>query len=96
MPLVPAEAIVLLPPEANTRLKVFAHLGFADLQAAHADLELFVYAWKVDPGNPFCVVLGIPKETIRERGWPLIVDPAKRWVMARPISNDELRGSNNP
>ena len=92
---VPREAIVLLPPEANTRLKVFALVGFEALQAAHPGLELFVMAWKVDPANPFCVAFGIPREVIQEKGWPLIVDPEKRWVLVRPLSDNELRGSDN-
>ena len=91
MAIVPREAIVLLPPEANSRLKVFAHVGFEALQAAHPALELFVVAWKVDPANPFCVVFGIPKETIQDQGWPLIVDRAKRWVLVRRAATEEPR-----
>ena len=92
---VPREAIVLLPPEANSRLKVFAYIGFEALQAANPGLELFVFAWKADPENPFCVVFGVPQEKIQDKGWPLIVDPAKRWVMARPIPDEELRSTDS-
>lgn len=95
MAIVPREAIVLLPPEANSRVKVFEHVGFEALRAANPHLELFVMAWKLDPQNPCCVVFGIPVGVIQEKGWPLIVDPAKRWVLVRPIPDDELRRSDN-
>lgn len=95
MPTVPLEAIVLLPPEVNTRLKVFAFVGFEDLQAAHPQLELFVAVWKVDPANPYAVVFGLPKAVIAERGWPVWVDPEKRWVMVRPIPAEELAARDN-
>lgn len=95
MPIVPREAIVLLPPEVNTRLKVLAFVGLEDLQAAHPELELFVAAWKVDPANPFAVVFGLPKAVIDERGWPVWIDPAKRWVMVRPIPAEELAARDN-
>ena len=95
MAFVPREAIVLLPSEANSRLKVFEHVGFEALQAAHPQLELFVMAWKVDPENPFCVVFGIPKDAIPEKGWPLIVDPAKRWALVRKFDRDGLGSADN-
>lgn len=82
---VPPEAIVLLPPEADTRRKVLEHVGFEALQAEHPALELFVIAWKHLPENPFAVVFGLPKDVvhIQGRGLPLYVDPRTRFVVVR-------------
>ena len=87
---VPLEAIALLPPEADTRRKVFEYLGFEALQAAHPALDLFVVAWKTDPTNPFAVVFGLPKDVvhIQGKGLPLIVDPRTRWAVVRSPDSD--------
>lgn len=83
------DAVILLPPEVDTRRKVFDFIAFEERQARQPHLELFVMAWKVDPGNPFALVLGLPKDVvhIQGAGLPIYIDPHTRWCVIRSAAD---------
>lgn len=84
------EAIIPLPIGVATRKALMEYIGFEGIAAAHPDHELFVVAWKILADNPFAIVFRIPKSLIAERGWPVHIDPVKRWCVVVPDVVAEL------
>jgi hypothetical protein len=81
--------IHLLPPGANSAAAVRAAVRFEQLVVDHRFHEIIVLWYRVDPSNPFAVVLRVPKRRIQEAGWPLQVDPDVRVVEIKPAVNDK-------
>lgn len=88
--LVPSEAIVPIPPELRTRMSLMEALAIDELREAYPDHEFFVVVWKTFPDNPFAVVFRVAKARIAERGWPIQIDPEKRWCVVIPDAAAEL------
>lgn len=80
MTLVDPTAIVPLPPEVTTRAMLFEYLAFEELQRVHPEYELFVFASRQIPGNPFAIVFKMHHDTVAAKGWPPFVCPVKRWA----------------
>ncbi len=88
--LVPPEAIVPIPPGLRTRTALMEALAIDELREAYPNHEFFVVVWKTLPDNPFAVVFRVTKARIAERGWPIQIDPEKRWCVVVPDVIAEL------
>lgn len=89
MALIDPAAVVPLPPGITSRSALFEYLGFEELRAKHPDHELFVYASRQLPGNPFAIIFRMHYESVAAKGWPDWVCPVKRWVVVtRDIKAD--------
>jgi hypothetical protein len=82
--IVPAHAIVPLPPEVRSAASVRAAVRLDELQALHPQHELFAVWYRQDPKAPFAVVMRISKARIAADGWPLLVDAERRVVRIDP------------
>jgi hypothetical protein len=88
--LVPPEGIVPIPPGLRTRTALMEALAIDELREAYPDHEFFVVVWKTLPANPFAVVFRVAKARIAERGWPIQIDPEKRWCVVVPDTIAEM------
>jgi hypothetical protein len=79
--------IHLLPPGVNSPAALRAAVKFEQLVVEYRFHELFILWYRVDPANPFAIVLRVPKGRIEERFFPWI-DPETRVLEIRRAVDD--------
>lgn len=70
--------IIPLPAHANSAAMVRAAVQFEVQVVENPRHEIFVLWCTCIPGNPFAVVMRIPKARILAEGWPIYIDSETR------------------